>query len=396
MKHPFVRLTATGDNLRVFDSPRGLVDANVSIAALGPLDELRVTGRGEMLGGYLALKQFRKDLLRVKAPGDLSTFAILDTSAKPNDKLRIALELARPRRVAVIADLSLVIDRGNYYRNRPDANTEFYTGDGEEVLVHIDQRSSDQWAIGFVRIGDGAAFFRTRAFVPARGSLTFGPHTNAPGLVQQVGERIVWEPGRGLFPLQFLTAGTSTGPSVGLESGSLFPMRGRELNGYLTLGRLTTSLLQQSGSSLSGSEAWSGQLSGETGALAHRQQGATALGVVFHDLGTGATKEYGLDAFSVSPADVPTELVFGKTGGVRGALIEGGRYITTDLFVAGQLRFTSGIPGIRMAQKFGTYYRFDIGIEPRFLFRAPEELGITHPTVRTGAFGAFLTRMWDF
>ncbi|MEO5814591.1 MAG: translocation/assembly module TamB domain-containing protein [Gemmatimonadaceae bacterium] len=396
MKHPFVRLTATGDNLRVFDSQRGLVDANVEIAALGPLDELRVTGRGEMLGGYLALKQFRKDLLRVKAPGDLSTFAIFDTSAKPNDKVRIALERARPKRVAVIADLSLIVDRGNYYRNRPDANTEFYTGDGEEVRVHIDQRSSEQWAIGFVRIGDGAAFFRTRAFVPARGSLTFGPHTNAPGLVQQVGERIVWEPGRGLFPLQFLTAGTSTGPSVGLESGALFPMRGRELNGYLTMGRVTTSLLQQSGSSLSGSEAWSGQLSGETGALAHRQQGATALGVVLHDIGTGATKEYGLDAFSVSPADVPTELVFGKTGGVRGALIEGGRYITTDLFVAGQLRFTSGIPGIRMAQKFGTYYRFDIGIEPRFLFRAPEELGITHPTGRTGAFGAFLTRMWDF
>jgi translocation and assembly module TamB len=394
--HPLVRLTASARDLRVFDSPRGLVDADAQIVALGPLDELRVTGVGTMLGGYLALKQFRKDLLRVKAPGDLSFFAVFDTSAKPNDKLRVALERAQPRRVAIIADLSLIVDRGNYYRNRPDANTEFYTGDGEEVRVHLDQRSSDQWAVGFVRIGDGAAFFRTLAFVPARGSLTFGPHTNAPALVEQVGERIVWEPGRGLFPLHLLTGGTSKGPSVGLESGSLFPMRGRELNAYLTLGRVSTSLLQQSGSSLSGSEAWSGQLSGESGALAHRQQGATALGVVFHDLGTGATKEYGLDAFSVAPADVPTELVFGKTGGVRGALIEGGRYFTTDRYVAAQLRFTTGIPGIRMAQKFGTLYRFDIGIEPRFLFRAPEELGITHPTSRTGAFGAFLTRMWDF
>jgi hypothetical protein len=395
-KHPFVRLSATGNNLRVFDSPRGLVDANVEVAALGPLDEVRVTGGGEMLGGYLALKQFRKDLLRVKAPGDLSFFAIFDTSATPNDKARIALALAQPRRVAIIADLSLVVDHGNYYRNRPDANTEFYTGEDEVVRVHLDQRTSDQWAVGFVRIGGGEAYFRTRAFVPARGSLTFGPHTNAPGLVQQVGQRIVWEPGRGVFPLQLLTGGTSTGPSVGLESGTLFPIRGRELNGYLTLGRLSTSLLQQSGSSLSGSEAWSGQLTGETGALAHRQQGATALGVVFHDIGTGATKEYGLDAFSVSPADVPTELVFGKTGGVRGALVEGGRYLTTDLYVAGQLRLTSSIPGIRMAQTFGTNYRFDIGIEPRFLFRAPEELGITHPTARTGVFGAFLTRMWDF
>ena len=394
-KHPFVRMSASGRDLRVFDSPRGLVDADASVVAVGPLDSLRVTGRGEMKGGYLALKQFRKDLLRVKAPGDLNFFTVFDTTATPADQLRAATERARTRRGAIIADLSMVIDRGNYYRNRPDANTEFYTGDGEEVRAHLDQRAGDSWAVGFVRIGDGVAFFRTRAFVPARGALTFTPHTNAPGLVQQVGERIVWEPGRGLFPLQLLTGGTSKAPSVGLESGSLFPMRGRELNGYLTLGRLSTSLLQQSGSSLSGS-SWSGQLNGESGALARRQQGATALGVVLHDIGTGATKEYGLDAFSVSPGDVPTELVFGKTGGVRGALIEGGRYLTTDRYVAGQLRFTSGIPGVRMAQNFGTQYRLDIGVEPRFLFRRPEELGITHPTVRTGVFGAFLTRMWDF
>jgi len=394
--HPFVRLSASGQNVRVMDQTRGLVDADADIVALGPLDALRITGRGEMKGGFLALKQFRKDLLRVKAPGDLSYFAVFDTSANPNDALRVKQELAHPRRIAIIADLSLVVDRGTYYRNRPDANIEFYTGDGEVVHAHIDQRSSDQWAVGFVRIGKGVAFFRTIAFVPTRGSLTFGPHTNDAGIVQQVGERTVWEPGRGLFPMQFLTGGTSKAPQVGLESGTLFPIRGRELNSYLTLGRLSTSLLQQSGSSLSGSEGWSGQLGGETGALAHRQQGATALGVVLHDIGTGATKEYGLDAFSVSPTDVPTELVFGKTGGVRGALIEAGRYVTTDRYIAGQLHFRSGIPGIRMAQKFGTIYQLDIGLEPRFLFRAPEELGITHPTARSGAFGAFLTRLWDF
>ena len=394
--HPFVNITASGQNVRVLDALRGLLDVNADVVATGPLDALRVTGHGEMLGGFLALKQFRKDLLRVKSPGELSFFAVFDTSAPPGDAERVARERAQHRRIAIIADLSLVVDRGNYYRNRPDANTEFFTGNGEVVRAHIDQRSSDQWAIGFVRIGDGVAFFRTLAFVPARGALTFGPHTDAVGIVQQVGQRQVWEPGRGIFPVQFLTGGTSKAPAVGLESGTLFPIRGRELNSYLTLGRQSTSLLQQSGSSLSGSEAWSGQLTGESGALAHRQQGATALGVVLHDIGTGATKEFGLDAFSVSPADMPTELVFGKTGGVRGALIEAGRYITTDRYIAGQLRFTSGIPGIRMAQKFGTIYRLDVGIEPRFLFRAPEDLGITHPTVRTGAFGAFLTRLWDF
>jgi hypothetical protein len=162
------------------------------------------------------------------------------------------------------------------------------------------------------------------------------------------------------------------------------------------MGRDFTSLLQQSGSSLSGSEAWSGQLSGETGALARRQQAATALGVVLHDVGTGATKEFGLDAFSVSPADVPTELVFGKTGGARGALIEGGRYLTTDRYVGGMLRLTTGIPGARLSQLFGSAYQLDVGVEPRFLFRAPEDLGITHPTVRTGAFAAFLSRFWDW
>ena len=215
-------------------------------------------------------------------------------------------------------------------------------------------------------------------------------------MVQQVGQRPVWEPGRGFLPLQLLTGGTSKAPAVGLEAGSLFPIRGRELNGYLTISRTHTSLLQQSGSSLSGSEAWSGQLSGETGALARRQQAATALGVVLHDLGTGATKEYGLDAFIVSPADVPTELVFGKTGGVRGALVEGSKYLTVDRYVAGQLRLTTGIPGARISQLFGERYRLDVGIEPRFLFSNPEDLGITHPTVRTGAFGAFLTRMWNW
>lgn len=398
MKRPFVRLSAKGTDLRVFDSPRGLVDANGELVAVGPLDELRVTGTGEMLGGYLALKQFRKDLLRVKAPGDLSFLAVFDTSAAASDSIRVRTLRARPRRMAIIAELTLVIDRGNYYRNRPDANTEFYTGEGEVVRAFVDQRSNDAWAVGFVNVGDaGLTLFRTRAFVPARGTLTLTPHTDAPGIVQQVGERIVWEPGRGLLPLNLFTGGTTKAPSIGLESGALFPIRGRELNSYLTMGRLATSLLQQSGSSLSGSSGWSGQLGGETGALAHRQQGATALGVVLHDIGTGATKEYGLDAFSVSPADVPTELVFGKTGGVRGALVEGGRYLTAERYLAGSIRlFTASFPGVRLSQKFGTTYRLDVGIEPRFLFRGVEELGISHPTVRTGAFGAFLTRMWDF
>lgn len=394
--HPFVRFTATGRDARVYDSPRGLVDADADAVAVGPLDSIRVTGHGEMKGGYLALKQFRKDLLRVKAPGELAFMNVYDTTTTSSDSVRAALARSKKKRIGVIADLSLTVDRDNYYRNRPDANTEYYTGEGEEVRAHIDTRSEDSWAVGFVRIGHGVAFFRTRTFVPSRGSLTLMPHTGAPGLVQQVGERYVWEPGRGIFPLQLLTGGTSIGPSVGLESGTLFPIRGRELNGYLTLGRLGLSLLQQSGTSLSGSEALSGQLSGETGALARRQQGATALGVVLHDIGTGTTKEFGLDAFSVSPADVPTELVFGKTGGVRGALVEGGRYLNTELYVAGQLRSTSGIPGIRVTRLFGTTYRLDAGIEPRYLFRGIEDLGISHPTERAHGFGAFLTRMWGF
>ena len=394
---PFVDMRASGSNVRLMNQTRGLVDADAELTAVGPLDAIRVVGRGEMKGGYLALKQFRKDLLRVKAPGELSFLSVFDTSAALNDSARVAAARRQTRAVAIVADLALVIDRGNYYRNRPDANTEFQTGDGEVVTAHIDQRSQDQWIVGFVRIPGGVAFFRTQPFVPARGSLTFGPHTNAVGIVQQVGERLLWEPGRGWFPLQLLTGGTSKEPAIGLESGTLFPIRGRELNGYLTQGHTQTTLLQQSGSSLSGSESWSGQLGGEAGALARRQQGATALGVVLHDIGTGTTKAYGLDAFSVSPADVPTELVFGKTGGVRGALVEGGRYLTTDRYLGGQLRLTTGIPGFRLSQGFGSAaYRLDVGLEPRFLFRAPEELGITHPTIRTGVFGAFLTRLWDF
>jgi hypothetical protein len=218
---------------------------------------------------------------------------------------------AKPRRIGLIADLALQVDRGNYYRNKPDVSIGFLTDGDDELRAHIDTRSSDAWAVGFVRVSGGLAIFRARRFTPERGTLTLTPYTNAPGIVQDVAMRDVWEPGRGMLPLEFLTGGTSKAPAVGLEAGTLFPIRGRELNGYLTMGHAHTSLLQQSGSSLSGSASWSGQLGGETGALARRQQAATALGVVLHDIGTGATKEFNLDAFSVSAADVPTELVFG-------------------------------------------------------------------------------------
>lgn len=395
--HPFVRASAELRNLRVMDAQRGLVDADGEMSAEGPLDAIHVSGRGEMLHGFLALKQFRKDLLRVKAPGALSTFAVWDTVTPPDVAARSAALRAQPHRVGLIVDLALQVDRGNYYRNKPDVSLGFLTNGDEELRAHLDTRSSDAWAVGFVRVSGGLAIFRARRFTPERGTLTFTPFTNAPGIVEDVAEREVWEPGRGMLPLQFLTGGTSKAPAVGLEAGTLFPIRGRELNGYLTMGRAHTSLLQQSGSSLSGSESWSGQLSGETGALARRQQAATALGVVLHDIGTGASKEFNLDAFSVSPADVPTELVFGKTGGVRGALVEGGRFVTVDRYIGGEMRLTRGIPGARMSQRFGGgAWQLDIGIEPRFLFVAPEDLGITHPTVRTGAGAVFLTRNWDW
>jgi hypothetical protein len=394
--HPFVRLDASMRGFRVMDAMRGLVDVDGDIVAVGPLDAMHVTGRAEMLSGFLALKQFNKDLLRVKAPGSLIFFMVFDTTTPAGDSARLAAARAKPPRIGVIAEVSLVIDRGNYYRSRPDANIEFFTVPGRPLATHVDTRTGDVYAVGFVRIGDGVAIFRASAFTPARGSLTFAPYTNGPGYVEQVGERPVWEPGRGIFPMQLLTGGTSKAPAIGLETGSQFPIRGRELNAYLTIGRDHSSLLQQSGSTLSGSEAWSGQLSSETGALARRQQAVTALGVLLHDVGTGATKEFGLDAFSVTPPDIPTELVFGNTGGVRGALIEGGRYMTVDRYIAGQLRLSSAIPGVRMSQLFGTLYRLDAGIEPYFLFGAPADLGITHSTVRTSVFGAFLTRVWDW
>ncbi len=393
--HPVVHATATLRDVRVLDNTRGLVDADGEMAADGPLDAVHVTGRGEMLHGFVALKQFRKDLLRVKAPGALSTFAVWDTVTPPEVAARSAALRAKPRTFGVILDLALQVDRDNYYRNKPDVSIGFHTNGDEELRAHLDTRSSDAWAVGFVRVSGGLAIFRARRFTPERGTLTLTPYTNAPGIIEDVAERELWEPGRGMLALQFLTGGTSKAPAVGLEAGTLFPIRGRELNGYLTMGRAHTSLLQQSGSSLSGSASWSGQLAGETGALARRQQAATALGVVLHDIGTGATKEFNLDAFSVSPADVPTELVFGKTGGVRGALVEGGRYVTVDRYIGGEIRLTRGIPGARLSQRFSSgRYQLDVGVEPRFLFVGPEDLGITHPTVRTGVVGAFLTRNW--
>ncbi|MCY7379869.1 MAG: hypothetical protein LH467_11120, partial [Gemmatimonadaceae bacterium] len=96
---PFVRMAAQGKGLRVMDATRGLVDLDGEIEAVGPLEAVRVSGRAEMLHGFLALKQFRKDLLRVKAPGDLSFFAVYDTTSPATESARRAAALATRRRV---------------------------------------------------------------------------------------------------------------------------------------------------------------------------------------------------------------------------------------------------------------------------------------------------------
>ena len=394
--HPFVRMSASGEDVRVMNQRRGLVDADSDITAVGPLEALRVTGRGEMLGGYLALKQFRKDLLRVKSPGDLSFMTVFDTTAPPGDSARVALARQVPRKFAIVADLTMVIDRGNYYRNRPDANTEFYTGEGEAVVAHIDQRSEDQWAVGFVRIPGGVAFFRTQPFVPSRGSLTFGPHTDAVGIVQEVGERMLWESGPRVVPTadghrrHVEGAGGRTGERDALSDPWARAERISHARSYVDVAAAACD-------DVAGGERvveWAAERShGRARASAAGSDGArrrVARHRNRHDEGVRPRCVQRLARRRPTGARV-------RKDGRRARRARGGRPLHDDGSVhGGQIRLTTGIPGFRIAQRFGTMYRIDLGLEPRFLFRAPEELGITHPTLRTGVFGAFLTRSWDF
>ena len=210
------------------------------------------------------------------------------------------------------------------------------------------------------------------------------------------GERETWMPGRGWMRTRILTSGDGRAPRLSLEGSTVFPMRAPEVSAHLSLGRTPLSLLQQSGSPITGEATWSGQLSGEAGAMARRQQRSTAFGMVVYEMGHGARQSLGADIFTVGPPDVATELAPRRVGGFRGTVFELGQFHGLNTLVAAQLRPTWTLPGLRAEHWFGQSWRLDAGFEPRFFLRGPWwDPSDRHPA-RSGAFGAFLTKEWGF
>lgn len=196
--------------------------------------------------------------------------------------------------------------------------------------------------------------------------------------------------------IQVIVGGTLQRPRVTLESNAQPPLAQTDLLSYLAFGRSSSTLMQQQGSSLSGPSAGGGQIVGDVGALITRQAASQAIGVFTAEAEQEVARQYGVDVFSVTPADVPSELSIGGVEGLlRGTEIEVGKYINRRTFVAVQLRPTGAVPGARVAHRFGRT-RIEASFEPRFLLREPSLEVDRDPAQPIGVFGAFLIREWRF
>ncbi|MFL5581640.1 MAG: hypothetical protein ACJ8AO_14830 [Gemmatimonadaceae bacterium] len=389
-----------GRNVHAMDTYMGSVHADMDVRVRGAPNDLHVTGGVAMRRGFLDLQGPNGDLIRLDPPGSPRLFAVFDTSGAAQGDSVAPGGGTRRAPPGGHVDLRVRIFRDNFYRASPDASFQFYT---ERAIRARLEPGYGGWAEGaeakqdgVIDIGRGITVFRSRAFRMARGSISLVPQPGGTTVLFLEGERETWMPGRGWMRTRILTSGDGRAPRLALEGSTLFPMRAADVGAHLSFGRTPLSLLQQSGSPLTGEATWSGQLAGEAGAMARRQQRSTALGMVVYEMGHGARQSLGADIFTVGPPDVATELAPRRIGGFRGTVFEVGQYQSLNTFVAAQLRPTWALPGLRTEHWLSQTWKLDAGFEPRFFMRGPWwDPADRHPS-RSGAFGAFLTKEWGF
>ena len=234
-----------------------------------------------MLRGYLALKSVpqgsaaREVAGRAVVHGGVRHERAARTTALVSRAARREREGWRSSRIS-----SLVIDRGNYYRNRPDANTEFYTGDGESRRrAHrpAQQRSVDRRLRahpGRRRVLPHPAIRAGARQPDVRAAHERRRDRAADGRAAAVGARARLVSAAALHGRHIEGAGDRAGERHALPHPRT---RAEWLShaGPHATRRCCSSRDRRSRAARRGADS----CQGETGALARRQQGATALGV---------------------------------------------------------------------------------------------------------------------
>jgi hypothetical protein len=316
-------------------------------------------------------------------------FNVLDTAVMSDREL---FPSQSPLLANLRMDVNLRIDRDVFVRSR-EANIEIYS-DGD-LGVHVNRAKQTLVLDGVILSERGEYTFMTRRFTVKRGSATFINSTELNPTLQATGEYEVRQPNREAINIQIVVGGTFRNPNISLTSDAQPPIPQSDLLSYLAFGQASSSLIQLEGSGLTNGGGGTNVV-GAGAALASRQLAGVALGIVADQIAGGATRSLGADVFTITPADVQTDV----GNFLRATQFEFGKYVKVHTFVEIKSPLDPKAlqrPGMQLVHWFGGTkgYRLETGVDTRYLLREPN-LSRDQNIATTSAFGAFLIREWRF
>lgn len=387
LREPSFNLRFDARNALVLDNDKGRLTADANLVMAGPFKRAHVTGSVRIRNGVVYIPP--SDDKNIIGAGDPALFSVMDTSVVSNKEL---FPTQSPLLANLQADVALRVDHDVFVRSR-EANVEVYS-DGD-LGIHVN-RAKEAFVLDGVLLSErGEYTFLTRRFSIKRGSATFINSAELNPTLQVTAEYEVRLPAREAINIQIVIGGTLNNPHISLQSDAQPPIAQSDLLSYLAFGRSSSSLVQLEGSGLTNGTSGPGNVVGAGASLASRQLAGVALGVFADQLAGEAARSLGADVFTITPADVQTDV----GSFLKGTEIEFGKYIKSHTFVATKTRLDPGSlnrPGFQLQHRFGGLrgYSLEASLETRYLLHQPTLAPQTVGT--TSALGIFLVRNWRF
>ena len=383
LRAPSFDLKLFANNAIILKNDKGYLKANANLAMTGPFTDAHVGGDLRLLDGVLYVP--KPDGKKIINSQDPALFNVLDTAVLANREIFPAQS---PLLANLRMDVNLRVDRDVFVRSS-DYNIEVYS-DGD-LAIHVNRARRSLVLDGILLSERGEYRFLSKRFEINRGSATFTNSEELNPTLQIAGGYEVRLPGREALNIRILVGGTLRNPQIALESDAQPPIPQSDLLSYLAFGRSSSSLLQLEGSGLASGD----NIVGVSASLASRQLAAVALGVITDQISGEAARSLGVDVFTISPADVQTDV----GSFLRGTELEAGKYIKSHTFIALQVRPDPAAlqrPGILLQHRYGGNkgYSLETSFQPRYLLKEPT-LDIQTPTT-TSVFSLFLIRNWRF
>jgi len=372
---------------QVLNNDRGQLTVSANLAMVGPFKDAHITGDVRLRQGVIYMPP--SDNKNLIGAGDPALFNVLDTAVMSDREI---FPSQSPLLANLRMDANLKIDRDVFVRSR-EANIEIYS-DGD-LGVHVNRAKQTLVLDGVILSERGEYTFMTRRFTVKRGSATFINSTELNPTLQATGEYEVVQPNREAINIQIVVGGTFRNPNISLTSDAQPPIPQSDLLSYLAFGQASSSLIQLEGSGLTNGGGGTNVV-GAGAALASRQLAGVALGIAADQLAGGAARSLGADVFTITPADVQTDV----GNFLRATQFEFGKYVKVHTFVEVKSPLDPKAlqrPGLQLVHWFGGTkgYRLETGVDTRYLLREPN-LSRDQNIATTSAFGAFLIREWRF